>query len=190
MYWYKSTLFLTAAAVLFLTSGLQSCKPDIKETGANMKYFDIQGFFKAESARLAKSNKPILKTIKHNGVTESKKVLIINWDTELSLFSESDINKPAWKNSYSVQADSNIIIYMAKEPELITREVLIKLVAGKVKYMMIINANDAKKHSINNLFYKYNEKLSYFPDSLYLIQRAQTIRLLGTNKYDISGFLN
>ena len=192
MYWCKSKLLISAGLGLFLISGLQSCKPDIKENRTAMKYFDIQGFFKAEALRLAKVNKPIFKTIKHNEVSESKKVLITNWAAELSLFSESDLNKPAWKDSYSIQADSNIIIYMAKEKEheLNTREILIKLVAGKVKYMMIINATDTDKHSIQHLFYRRLEKLSYFPDSLYLIQRLQTVRFLGTNKYDISGYFN
>jgi hypothetical protein len=186
MYWYKPKLLIAAGFGLFLMSGLQSCKPDIKENRASMKYFDIKGFFKSDSARLTKLNPLIFKTVKHNGVIESKTVHITNWGTELGLFSGSDINKPAWRDSYKVTADSNIIIYEALKPELNTREVLIKLVAGKVKYMMIINATD--KHSIKNLLYNFIEKLSYFPDSLYLIQRSQTVRFLGTNKYDISGF--
>ena len=60
---------------------------------------------------------------------------------------------------------------------------MIKLVAGKVKYMMILD-------STKNILYRSLEKLSYFPDSLYLIQKAQTVRFLGTNKYDISGYFN
>lgn len=190
MYWYKSKLFVIATCGLSLISGLQSCKPDIKEDAGSRKYFDIQGFIKSECARLTKLNKPILKTVKHNGVVETKKLVITNWNTELSLFSESDINKPAWRNSYNIQADSNLIIYTAKEHELNTREILIKLTRGKVQYMMIINATDNDKHSIKHLFYKRIEKLSYFPDSLYLIQRTQTVRVLGKNNYDIAGYLN
>lgn len=183
MYWYKSKLFVIATCGLSLISGLQSCKPDIKESNANMKYFDIKGFFRSDSARLTKLNKPIFKSVKHNGVVESKKVTIKNWGTELSLFSESDINKPAWRNSYRITTDSNIIIYQALVPGLKTREILIKKTGGKVKYIMIIN-------STKNILYSTLEKLSYFPDSLYLIQKSQTVRVLGKNNYDIAGYFN
>jgi hypothetical protein len=183
MCWYKSKLLITAGFGLFLMSGLQSCKPDIKENRANMKYFDVKGFFKSDSARLTQLNQPVYKVIKHNSVSESKTVHIANWGTELSLFSGADINKPAWKDSYKVTVDSNLIVYQALTPDLKTREIRIKLVAGKVKYMMILD-------STKNILYSSLEKLSYFPDSLYLIQKTQTVKLLGTNKYDISGYFN
>ena len=38
-----------------------------------------------------------------------------------------------------------------------------------------------------NMLYENTEKLSYFPDSLYLIQKKQRVRLLGTDTYRISG---
>jgi hypothetical protein len=183
MYWYKSGLLVTASLGLFLISGLQSCKPDIKESRANMKYFDLKGFFSSDSSRLSKLNPLVSKTVEHNGVSESKKVHITNWGTELSLFSESDINKPAWKDSYSVTADSNIIIYQAIDTTLRTREIMIKKSGGKVKYVMIYNIT-------KNILFKSVEKLSYFPDSLYLIEKAQTVKLLGINRYVISGYFN
>jgi len=180
MYWYKSrAIFILIVAA----SALSACKPEIKQSRSSLKYFDLKGYFERDSARLTQLNKPVLKSVKHNGETETKTVRIANWGTELSLFKESDINRPAWKNSYSVLADSNLVIYKALEPDLKTKEILIKLKAGKVKYIMIIN--DTK-----NLLFKTQEKLSYFPDSLYLIQKAQTVRFLGANNYDIQGLFN
>jgi len=185
MYWYRSkNSILTAfTCTVLLISGLQACKPDIKETGARLKYFDINGYFGRESARLTKQNKPVLKTVKHNGVAESKRLYITNWNTELSLFKASDINKPAWGNSYVVRADSNILIYQANDPKLKTREVMIKLDKGKLKWIVIFN-------DTQNKLYSDAEKLTYFPDSLYLIEKRQTVRLLGTNRYQIKGLFN
>jgi hypothetical protein len=37
--------------------------------------------------------------------------------------------------------------------------------------------------------YETDEKLSYFPDSLYLIQKSQRVKLLGKDTYRISGTL-
>ena len=81
MYWYRSKsiyrLFLGAVLLLCI---LQACKPDCKgKHGADVKYFDLKGYFKARAARLTKVNKPVLKTVMHNGVTETKKVHIDNW---------------------------------------------------------------------------------------------------------------
>jgi hypothetical protein len=184
MYWYKSKKAYQALAIsICLMSGLQACKPDIKETGAKLKYFDLKGYFERDSARLTKLNKPVLKTAIHNGIPETKKVFITNWGTELSLFKASDINRPAWKNSYKVEAGSNIMIYQAKYPELKTREIMIKLVDGKVKWIVIFNYT-------KNILYNNVEKLSYFPDSLYWIEKKQTVKLLGTNKYQVKGLFN
>jgi len=161
---------------------LFGCKPDIKETGATLKYFDIKGFFATDIARLNKLNKPVLKTIVYNGVTEKKNVQIKNWGPELDLFAGSDINKPAWKNSYSIVANDDFLLYKAKYPELKMREMLIKKVNGKVKWMMIFNRT-------KNIIYQTTEKLSYFPDSVYTIEKAQKVRLMGTNFYKVQGII-
>jgi hypothetical protein len=180
MYWCKSKLFLFAA----LSWGifLSACKPAIKETGASLKYFDLKGYFKKDSARLAKQNPLVFKTVSHNGTDESKQVHIANWGLELSLFKESDINLPALKDSYSITADSNFLIYRAKYPELKTREILIKKLDGKVKWIVIFNQS-------KNILFHTAEKLSYLPDSLYMIEKSQSVRFLGTNKYRIKGVL-
>jgi len=175
MYWYRSRYILVSSlfAILFI-SALTACKPAVKESKTGLKYFDLKGYFEREAARLTK----------------------LNWDTELSLFAGSDINRPAWKNSYSILADSGLLVYKANalEPELKTREILIKLVGGKVKYIMIINdtydVNAIHKSDLQHLFFVTREKLTYFPDSLYLVQKAQTVRFLGVNKYDIKGLFN
>jgi len=171
-----------------------ACKPGIKQTSAGLKYFDLDGYFKNESARLTKANPSVNKSVTHNGVTESKKLHIENWNIELSLFRQSDINKPAWRNSYSVLKDSDLLIYKALEPELVTREILIKLADGKVKYMMIVNdtydVNAKPRRDLQHYFYITREKLTYFPDSLYLVQKSQRVRFLGVNNYDIKGSLN
>ncbi|WP_461451780.1 hypothetical protein [Mucilaginibacter sp.] len=149
-----------------------------------MKYFDLKGYFMTDSARLSRLNPLIYKTVKHNNATESKKVHITNWGTELSLFSGSDINKPSWKDSYKIIIDGNTTTYLALDSSLKTRKMMItKETNGKVKSIIIFN-------STNNALYKTKEKLSYFPDSLYSIQKLQSVKLFGTNNYAISGSFN
>ena len=184
MYWCKFRSLTTTALFsgILLLSGLQSCKPDIKQTGAVLKYFDIAGFFKADTAKLRKLDPQVNKTVTHNGVTENKTVHIGNWGHELNLFIQSDINRPAWKNSYTVQNTDSLVIYQAKYPDLKTVRVVIRKDKDKVKWVLIYN------HT-KNLLYETREKLSYFPDSAYLIEKWQQVRLMGRNNYRIQGFL-
>lgn len=169
--------------VLVLAALLPSCKPDIENS--NTKFFDLKGFIHADSLRLTKLNHITRKMVAHNGVKETKDVHINNWGSELSLFSQSDINKPAWRDSYTIVKSDNIEIYRAKDPDLRTREIIIKKEGGKVKWIMIRNSTSTK-----NWLYQTKEKLSYFPDSIYIIQKYQKVRLLGANTYLIKGSLN
>lgn len=170
-------------SIVILISLLPACKPDTIQSGTVQKYFDIQGFFKADTARLNQLNRLTVKTVTHNGVTETKKVHINNWGLELNTFSTSDINKPAWRDSYNIQNTGNTLIYTAKYPELKTREIIINKNNNKVKWIMIFNYS-------KNMLYQTSEKLSYFPDSIYIIQKYQKVRLLGANRYTIKGTLN
>ncbi|WP_377111710.1 hypothetical protein [Mucilaginibacter litoreus] len=165
--------------VLLLLGGLYACdKPQIKETGAELKYFDLKGFFKADSARLAKLNPMINKTVDHNGEKESKQLHIANWGAEFNLFKESDINKPSWRNSYSVQQNADSTVYKARYPELKTRQIIIRKTSGKITSVTIYN-------STHNFLYSTTERLVYAPDAYYYIEKDQHIKLIGNNNYRI-----
>lgn len=187
MYWFKSLTpspspkergfisVMLLALVLFIAS----CRPDVKETKGTLQYFDIKSFFKADSARLSKISF-ITKTVTHNNITETKKVHIDNWGREFELFTNSDINRPAWRESYSISKGDNITIYQAKTPELKTRRIVIGKTGNKVKWILILN------HT-KNLLYENSERLSYFPDSLYQIIKTQKVRVMSKNTYTIKG---
>jgi len=175
MYWFKKAGLIFACITLLTT-----CKPDVKETGAALKYFDLQGYFTREATRLNKMNRAVLKTVTHNGDSESKKVHIGNWSRELDLFIGSDINRPAWKNSYDVSNADNILLYRAKFPELTTREIIIKKENQRIKWILIFNGT-------KNKLYQTIEKLTYYPDSLYAISKFQKVLFMGNNNYKIQG---
>lgn len=181
MYWYKQphirSFFILNMTIII--SGLYSCKPDVKVSKAN--FFDVKKYFTAEADRLGKLSPVISKSATHNGTTQTKTVNIKNWPAELDLFINSDINKPAWRDSYSEVKTGDFIIYKAKTDELKTREILIKQVNKKVVYIAIYNRS-------KNMLYNNSEKLSYFPDSLYQIVKRQQVRVVGTNNYKIEGF--
>lgn len=174
MYWYKhlKPLILSIA----ITSGFNACKPDVAVNSA--QYFDVKGYFDHESERLTRNHPQVKKTVKHNQDSESRDIAISSWKDELGLFAGSDINKPAWRSSYTVTKRGNTTIYKAKQPDLKTRSVVVVNDDGKVRSVMIVN------HT-SNLLYSSTEKLNYYPDSTYHITKIQHVRLLGENSYDI-----
>ena len=182
MYWYKPFRKYTiyTSALLLLGSSYACNKPEIKETGAELQYFDLKGYFGKQDTLLTQQNPEINKSIAHNGATESKKVRIISWKKELNLFAESDINKPAWKQSYDVQTNADSTVYRAKFPELKTREITIHKKAGQVSEVSIVNTT-------HNILYNTTEKLVYAPNAYYLIEKMQQVKIMGANNYRIRG---
>ncbi|GAA3966508.1 hypothetical protein [Mucilaginibacter dorajii] len=167
---------------ILLLSGLQSCRPDKTQPNGTLKYFDVAGYFKADTSKLQKLNPVVDKTVLHNGTSENKTVHIPNWGQELNLFIQSDINRPAWKNSYTVLNTDSLIIYTAKTPDLRTTKIMIRKDNNKVKWLVIYN------HT-KNLLYETREKLSFFPDSAYQIEKSQQVKLMGKNLYMVKGIL-
>lgn len=162
------------ALILFVF--LASCGNENKET--SKQYFDIKGYFSKEVKRLQEENSVINKTVVQNRQLEVRRVTLDNWETELELFSASDINKPAWKNSYQVIYRGNIKEYVSKDNQLKTRKISIESYRGAIKHISISNASQ-------NMLYSSEEQLDYYPDSLYSIKKRQTVRIIGTNSYSI-----
>lgn len=182
MYWYKLKPGIAYALICLALMPGAGCKPDIKETGAALKYFDLKGYLGKDIASLEKHNRTVIKTVSHNGVSEKKQVQINNWAAELDLFMGSDINRPAWKDSYTISSSNNFLIYKAKFPDLKMRQMVIKKENGQIKWILIFNRT-------KNILYQATEKLSYFPDSLYLIEKDQKVRLMGFNTYKVRGVI-
>lgn len=159
---------------------LMACKaPAAKQQ--TLEYPDIKGYFKKEIRRLEKKKPLIEKTVHLNTQKETNSLTNIKWNEELSLFLESDINKPAFKGLYKKGKQEELITFTALDEKLKTREIEITYSqAGTIKRIAI------KNHTQNNLFTS-DEFLEYYPDSLYQIVKRQEVKVLGTNNYWILG---
>ncbi len=169
---------LRLIAILFLFTG---CNYKTEEAARKqIYYFSLVNYFENQSSLL--ENKSIVKTVAKNNVTETRKVTISNWEQEFALFVESDINKAAWKDSYTKDSTANKIKYQAKVDDLRVRSIEIDLKNNKPAKITILNQS-------NNLLYHTTETLIYIPDSLYQIKKHQKVILLGLNNYEITGLL-
>jgi hypothetical protein len=175
MYWYKLSALVVVIALM-----AAGCKPEVKDDKGQLKYFDIKKYFNAEAIRLAKQYPHITKTVSYNGQQETKTVTIKHWQQEFNSFIESDINKAAWKDSYSTNTNGSCITYTATDTTLHTRNLIINLKGNKVASVYVINFT-------KNMLYQTREALAYIPDSIYIIEKNQKVRLLGNNDYKITG---
>jgi len=165
--------------VLILLLG--GCVSAEKEKASNrIYYFDLRNYFTKTATKLNTKKPFVEKTVSKNESSENKKLQITDWKTELALFIDADINKPAWKDSYTKDSSATKIIYTAKEDDLKTQKIEIDLKNGlPVKFK--INSK------MDNLLYHNTEELEFYPDSVYSINKHQKIMLLGENNYLIKG---
>jgi hypothetical protein len=151
-----------------------SCK-QAEDKAQKPVYIDLETYFKSEAGRLSKKKNLVNKTIRQNGTSESKNKIEIDWLNELSLFIGSDINKPAWKDSYKIIQNNLELSYIALDSNLRTKEIHIqKDLKGNLNQIYIKNVN-------KNRLYESMEGLIYIPDSVYSIKKEQRVLLLGDN---------
>jgi len=171
------------AGILLLSVNLNACKPDVRENGAALKFFDLKKLIHADSARLTQAKVRVFKTVTHNNSgSQTKQVSIADWGRELNLFAASDINKPAWRQSYTTQKAGDSTTYLATDEKLTMQRMVVYKKQGKVLQIHITNTT-------KNLLSQSAEQLIYYPDSLYIINKQQQVMLLGRNSYLIKGII-
>ena len=94
-----------------------------------LPFFDLKTYFNNQVDQLNKDQVPVKKTITFEGKTETKELKALNFEDELKLFIDSDINKTSWTDKY--QTDSILtnsgklqqVNYTAKDETLRTRAI-------------------------------------------------------------------
>ncbi|MBK1441986.1 hypothetical protein JHJ32_18455 [Parapedobacter sp. ISTM3] len=156
---------------------------DVQSDSQTSPYFGLEAYFNSEATRLQERAPTVTKTVSKNGETETHDVRIGNWQNELALFIESDINKPAWQHSYQVDSTASLLTYTAIDPDLRTEQITVeKDTNGHIKRIRIVN-------KVQNMLYQTGEQLDYYPDSLYRIIRKQRVQIIGESNYAVSAFI-
>jgi len=153
-----------------------------EESKANtdLLYFDINGYFKREASRLKKINPEVFKEVSVNGTAEQRKLHIKDWEKELAIFSNADINKASWKGSFKIEKAEHTESYTSNNKRIPVKKVLVYKDNSKVKRLEIIITN-------KNILYSSGDTLLYYPDSLYQIKKHQKIKLLKAKTYTVTG---
>jgi len=170
--------------LVFLVLSIAACQQ--KEISKKqIEYVDLGGFFSAEANRLNAQKPTFTKTVCLEGKKESKLLnKSIDWEKELSVFKDADINKPAFNGMYQISKLPNKTVYTALNKKNLVQRIE-------------VDWNLAKKPSgirifqlTKNMIYCAADTLSYYPDSIYSIHKKQEVRVLGTTVYTIEGKFN
>lgn len=161
--------------LLFLLTTLLSCQGDLSgdSTSNQGDFFDLKNFFKTEFQQLADKHK-VEKTTRINGVEETKQFDKINFEEELAVFLNSDINKISWLDKYQVDSVFNTqnllteIRYTAIDEKLRTKKMVITYAEDAVNSIYIRNAS-------KNIITDAEQILDYSPKTGYQISSRQKV---------------
>ncbi|MGY2130651.1 hypothetical protein ACW9KT_00375 [Hymenobacter sp. HD11105] len=97
--WWLGSLLLLATAC-----GPESA-PASKQAGRRPLYFDIKSFLDAQTQDLTRRKPAVEKRVKlRGGQIETTRVPEVEWDNELQIFYQTDINKPALRGAYQIDS--------------------------------------------------------------------------------------
>ncbi len=116
--------------LLLLSFFAFSCDNSAPKTAAKPVYFDVAGYVKSQIEMLSAQKPTVAKDARIGAQTNKQATPNINWTKELELFVQADINKPAFRNSYTIaQPDSLTYQYTLKptEERLTVRTLTVKV---------------------------------------------------------------
>lgn len=118
----NKAIYFPLILLLFLCS---SCEDREELAGSEKYYYDLAGWLQSEMGHLS-TTKPLVKKITMlAGETENLETNSVDWSKELALFMKADLNKPAYKNSYTTdRPDSTTVVYTLKPTENLTLQQL------------------------------------------------------------------
>ncbi len=175
--------------LLLASCFISSCQN--KETAdhtTTKPYFDLKGFFVHEIQTLNSKQARLNKTVWLNEREEKKSgMTALNWENELALFADADLNKAAFIGQYHtdtlpVAADTIGIVYTALKPDLrVQRAALYCSPDQKTVYRIDI------KNKVRNPLYSSDEALYYIPQKEYGISNRQKVMWRKADSLSIKG---
>ena len=160
---------------LFLVASC-ACQP-ASEANQAKTYYDLKGFLEQQIQHLNAQKPQVVKETAVGSTRDRQTTNAIDWAKELELFLQADLNKSAFKLSYTTtRPDSNTYEYRLKPTE--------KLL---VKYLKI-KLNDAKQVAFLEATVKQQNKLYDSEKHLLLTCAKTTSGVWQLKTYEVLGF--
>ena len=169
----KSSLFLFVICLLVLSS----CRDEETDPNEKKTYYDLKGFVDNQIVYLNEKKPKVTKTVRLDGKKEVRAETETDWKKELELFAQADINKPAYRNSYSIiRSDSSVYEYRIKEGEKLP-----------VQYLMI-KVDSATQQPVSVKALLRSENKIYSSEKSIELTSSRRNSLLEVSAYSVKGY--
>jgi len=143
-------------------------------------FFDLANYFEKEVVYLNQHQKSIQKTIQLNGTKETQTLDGIDFEKELKVFANSNINKIAWLDAYQVDSvrvggKLQSLHYKTQNPKLKTKEISILFKDDKVNSIKVLNISKTALADTE-------QRLEYKSRKAYHIENIQKVSLMDNQK--------
>lgn len=178
----RSTIFVLISYLL-----LAACSPVPQPDASKMTakpFFDLKGYFEQQVTALSKKKPAAVKRLRIGAKTEEITPDSIDFKQELKVFSDSDINRPAWFDKYAVDSTRNTagelvrIGYKALASDLKVQQLEIDFAGGAASRIHIVNQ---LKTAVANS----KQDLTYEPSVGYKVTDEQKITLADPKIYAV-----
>jgi hypothetical protein len=166
---------ISALSLIFL---LGACSTAPNNKAVPRQYFDLKGYVSAAAQRLKQLNPQVNKTVTINQSAEHKKLKITDWQKELSVITDADINKSAWQGLFRVYKKQNSVSYISNNEKVPVKSLTVCYKNGKPVGIEILMET-------TNLLYTSRDILTFYPDSIYQVKKTQKIKLLNKKEYQV-----
>ena len=173
---------------------ISSCDSPVEQKQAPV-YYDVLGFVKAQIDDLSSRKPTVNKVVGINDKQNQENISAINWNRELELFTQADINKPALQNSYQIaRPDSLTYLYTLKNPEeqLTVRSLRVQLdsISQKPRRIeAVLQTNNPLYSSERNLLLESGPLGSQWHIHHYKLSGYQKLPYFDKNEFLVEGTL-
>lgn len=164
---------------------LSACS-DIKVRPQEDIYFSISPFIDNLANELENKNAALSKQALLNGKQDSSLIQNVNWENELSIFKEAEINKTAYKGKIAVDSNVNklgqqVLNYKTDDKKIRVKSLSVtKDQNGNIQHIEI-------KMATKNTLYHSVQHLELFPDRGFNVSGAQNIIQLSADTFSLEG---
>ncbi len=180
----------TAVTSLYFLLILSSCQTPAETSTEPNAYYDVKGFVQSQIHLLSQQKPTIEKTMVVGQDEEKRTTKAVDWKKELELFLQSDINKPAFRQSYATERpDSLTYTYKIQTGEdLPVRFLKVVLDKNSGKPALIeakISSKNKLYESEKNLAMRCEEKAGVWRVASYQIRGFQELVISDRKPFDV-----
>lgn len=161
--------------LLLLLVTLLGCTPKDAKKEAQLYFFDLEGYMRQQAQILQQDQPKAVKSVSLGEQVEEKVLSTLDYAKELELFMQADINKPAWRDKYSIDSAFNqagmleSLTYEATDVKVPTRRLRIDFDRGLLSRVLV-------EEQFSSAIADTRRELSFMPGLGYQIVSVQTGR--------------